>query len=79
MTSVSLRRKSFSTEPRRGVPERMRVLLDHQGRRIRLSDERYAHILEHPEMASMRSSIRETLAHPERVVESVGDPGARLY
>ena len=57
----------------------MRTLSDHQGLAIRLTDERLAHILEHPEMAAMESAIAETLGHPERVVQSFSDPLARLY
>jgi len=57
----------------------MRVLVDYEGRRIRLSDERYSHILEHPEMARIPEAIGEVLTYPDRVVESVGDPRVRLY
>jgi hypothetical protein len=57
----------------------MKILHDHQGLAIRLSDERLAHILEHPEMAGMESGIAETLAQPERVVQSFSDPQAHLY
>ena len=57
----------------------MRVLRDYQGLSIRLTDERLAHILEHPEMAGLKGAIEETLLHPQRVVESLGDPQARLY
>jgi hypothetical protein len=45
----------------------MRALFDHEGRRDRLSAERYAHILEHPEMARMPQAIGQVLLHPERV------------
>jgi len=57
----------------------MKLLHDFQGLAIRLTDERRAHILEHPEMASMESAIEETLLHPERVVRSFSDPQAHLY
>jgi molybdopterin synthase catalytic subunit len=57
----------------------MRILRDHQGLAIRLTDERLAHILEHPEMAGMEQAIEDTLLRPERVVESLSDPQARLY
>lgn len=57
----------------------MRILRDHEGLHVRLTDERLAHILEHPEMAGMEDAIRDTLAHPEKVVESFSDPAARLY
>ena len=57
----------------------MKILRDHEGLAIRLTDERLAHILEHPEMKNMANAIEETLLHPERVVESFSDPQARLY
>jgi hypothetical protein len=57
----------------------MKLLHDFQGLAIRLTDERRAHILEHPEMVSMEAAIEETLLQPERVVQSFSDPRARLY
>lgn len=57
----------------------MKTLTDFEGRTIRLTDERLAHILEHPEMQGMEESIEETLRSPDRVLESLGDPQARLY
>jgi len=57
----------------------MKTLHDHQGLAIRLTEERLAHILGHPEMAGMERAIEETLQSPERVVESFSDPQARLY
>ncbi|MCZ7640697.1 MAG: hypothetical protein M5U12_34355 [Verrucomicrobia bacterium] len=35
----------------------MKILRDHEGLAIRLTDERLAHILEHPEMAAMEAAI----------------------
>lgn len=57
----------------------MRVLRDHEGVGIRLTDERLKHILGHPEMRSMEGEIGETLAHPQRVVRSRSDAEVRLY
>ncbi len=57
----------------------MREFADHEGRAIRLTEERLAHILSHPEMAGTEARIAETLARPEQVVESLSDPEARLY
>jgi len=51
----------------------MKIITDFQGLAVRLTDERLAHILEHPEMATMEDAIEETLAHPERVVQSASD------
>ena len=57
----------------------MKILHDHQGLAIRLTDERLAHILEHPEMVGLQAVLEETLARPEQVVESLSDPQACLY
>ena len=57
----------------------MSVLRDYSGLSIRLTNERLTHILAHPEMAGMEKAIEETLARPEKVVESLSDPDARLY
>ena len=57
----------------------MREYRDYEGRQVRLTDERLAHIMEHPEMAEMEPKIGETLSRPEQVVESLSDAEARLY
>ena len=56
----------------------MRTLPDFEGRQIRLTDERLAHIREHPEMMGLEHAIEETLRTPTHVVESVSDAQARL-
>ena len=53
---------------RRGL---LKTLHDHQGLAIRLTDERLAHILEHPEMVGMESAIEETLQGPDRIKKGV--------
>ena len=57
----------------------MNEYLDYLGQRVRLTAERLAHILDHPEMAGMERAIGETLAQPEKVVESLSDGDAQLY
>ena len=57
----------------------MRILRDFEGRAVRLTDERLEHILGHPEMQGLESSLEETLKSPETVVQSLSDPEARLY
>jgi hypothetical protein len=57
----------------------MKTLRDFRGLPIRLTDERLAHILEHPEMEGLEAAIEEALLHPERVIESFSDAEARLY
>jgi hypothetical protein len=39
----------------------VKVILDHQGLAVRLTDERLAHILDHPEMVGLEAAIEETL------------------
>ena len=57
----------------------MKVLHDYRGLAIRLTDERQAHIHEHPEMLNLDSAIEQTLAHPQFVVQSAGAEQASLY
>ena len=57
----------------------MRSLRDYEGRAVRLTGERLAHIREHPEMAELEVAIEETLARPARVVQSLSDLQALLY
>jgi len=56
----------------------MKILRDYEGRDIRLTDERLAHIMEHPEMAEMEDAMAVTLNKPEFVVRSISDPEAAL-
>ena len=42
----------------------MKILRDYEGREVRLTDERLAHILEHPEMVGLEDAIGDTLARP---------------
>ena len=56
----------------------MRTLRDHEGREVRLTDERLAHILEHPEMQGMTDELASTLLDPQLVVESRVDSDVHL-
>ena len=56
----------------------MKTLRDYQGRAVRLTDERLAHILEHPEMATLEAGLIETLEHPTLVMQSRSDAAAEL-
>lgn len=55
------------------------LLTDHQGRPIRLTAERWAHILDHPEMVEQRSRLAETLAAPDVVITTVKDETVHAY
>ncbi|MGI8911773.1 MAG: hypothetical protein ACR2JR_14660 [Rubrobacteraceae bacterium] len=57
----------------------MKMLHDFRGTAIRLTDERLAHILEHPEMSGLEDAIDETLQDPNRVIRSRSDEQAQLY
>ena len=57
----------------------MIVLQDYQGRSIRLSSERLAHIRQHPEMVGLEQAIADTLLAPTLVIQSLSDPLAVLH
>lgn len=57
----------------------MPILLDYQNREVRLTEERLAHILDHPEMVGMEAQITETLKHPQLVRQSRSDESAALF
>ena len=57
----------------------MKIFRDYKGKNVRLTEERWKHILEHPEMKGMAQYIKETLLEPQRVVQSVSDKDASLY
>ncbi len=54
-------------------------LRDYLGRAVRLTDERLAHIHEHPEMSGLDGAIATTLERPHRVVHSTSDENAELF
>ena len=58
---------------------RVRLLSDHQGRAIRLTEERRNHILRHMEMVGLDEDIERAVATPDSVVESVSDTETRPY
>jgi hypothetical protein len=57
----------------------MTVFHDYQGRSIRLTKERLAHIREHPEMVGLEQAITDTLRQPSCVIQSLVDPSAALH
>ena len=57
----------------------MKVVADCFGNQVRLTDERLAHILEHPEMAGLEAEIIRVLRHPQLVRRSRSDAAARLF
>ena len=56
----------------------VRILVDYQGREVRLTDERLAHILEHPETRNMEAEIEQAVRHPELVRRSRSDDSVFL-
>ena len=57
----------------------MKSLEDCFGRSVRLTDERLAHILEHPEMKGMEAEIEQVLRQPQLVRRSRTDAAVRLF
>jgi hypothetical protein len=57
----------------------MRIVEDCFGRTVRLSDERLAHILGHPEMQNMEAGIERVLRQPALVRRSRSDGEVRLF
>jgi hypothetical protein len=57
----------------------MHYLPDFTGRLIRVTDERWKHILERAEMVGLQDTIAKTLLTPLEVVQSVTDEAAWLY
>lgn len=55
------------------------ALTDHQNRVIRLTNERWSHILKHPEMIGQEERLIETLANPEMVIATDKDKTVRAY
>jgi len=57
----------------------MRVLDDCFGRKVRLTGERLAHILEHPEMKGLAEEVERVLRQPFLVRCSRTDDAVRLF
>ncbi len=57
----------------------MKELEDCFGQKVRITAERLAHILEHPEMIGMAAEIVHVLREPQLVRRSVSDAAARLF
>lgn len=56
----------------------MKMLADYEGKAVRMTDERLAHIKEHPEMMNMERALEETLQRPQLVIRSATDTAANL-
>ena len=57
----------------------MRTIQDCFGHSVRLTDERMAHILEHPELSGMGAEIERVLSAPQTVRCSRSDDAVRLF
>jgi hypothetical protein len=57
----------------------LKTLGDCFGHQVRLTDERLAHILEHPEMAGLEAEIVRVLRRPQLVRRSRSDGTVRLF
>ncbi|MCI0438187.1 MAG: hypothetical protein L0177_03545 [Chloroflexi bacterium] len=59
----------------------MQVFTDFEGREIRLTDERVAHIIRegHGQVFQITNTLEEVLTLPDLIAESTSNPNARLY
>ena len=57
----------------------MKLLDDCFGHKVRLTDERLAHILERAEMAGMAAEVERVLREPQLVRRSRSDTAVRLF
>ena len=57
----------------------MKVIQDCFGRSVRLTEERLAHILEHPEMVGMEDELARVLQSPSEVRLSRSDDNVKLF
>ncbi len=58
----------------------MKYFDDIFGRKIRLTEEREAHIKSsHPELSNQLRKIKETLLEPHQIVRSISDENVQLY
>src|SRR5687768_14495098 len=56
----------------------MRIFKDHRGRQVRVTDERWEHILEHREMIGLDEAVEVAVGDPELVIVSKSDPTCLL-
>jgi hypothetical protein len=61
------------------MPHGLKTVTDCFGIAVRLTEERMAHILEHPEMREMDTKIDRLLAAPQIVRRSRSDDAVRLF
>jgi hypothetical protein len=57
----------------------LKTFTDCRNRRIRLTSERWAHILKHPEMRGQQARLAETLAAPSVIIATVKDEAVHAY
>jgi len=56
-----------------------RKFKDVWGNSVDLTEERYAHLSEHPEMVGQEGKLAETLLEPDAVIQSKADETVRLF
>lgn len=56
-----------------------RILFDYQERAVRLTKERWQHILGHPEMIDQQTRLIETVAWPDVVIATIKDKTVHAY
>jgi len=61
------------------MPPEPENIIDFEGRRIRVSSERWQHILDHPEMHDQQDRLNETLSNPDIVISTAKDELIHIY
>jgi len=61
------------------VTRATRRIRDYAGRTVRLTAERWQHLVEHSEMVGQERKLRQTLRAPQTVLTSRLDPTVHLY
>ena len=61
------------------MPEEFENLIDYRGQTIRLTNERWTHILDHPEMMGQRERISEALLMTDDVIATAKDETVHTY
>lgn len=56
----------------------MKIFTDYDGRTVRLTPEREAHILDHPEIPGLLDRVGKAVSKPECAVLSASDPTVEL-
>ena len=54
-------------------------IISKMGKLVSLDEDRWRHVLEHPEMKNQLDRIKETVVNPDEIRESIHDPSVLLF